>query len=465
MQSNRGAEKFVHEGFIYIFDKASKRDEKKFWRCEQKDRCKARLHTLDGLVVNTLNDHSHDSDPAKQVIRAAVSTIKRRAEESLEETSRVINEGLKDIPQCVLGVMPTQESLKKTVRRLRKQNAQAPAAPQSLEALIIPERYSLYVSSPDVTERFLLHDTGPGNDRILMFGRQSNITLLGGSPTWFIDGTFSIAPPLFDQVFVVLAEHLGGVHPLFYFLLPNKRQQTYMKVFSIIKNLDRVINPSVIHCDFEKAVINAIRRNFPSAAVGGCLFHLVQNMRKHVGQLGLTARYNNEPEFALNAKMVTALSFVPPSDIEMAVERLGEHLPEALQPLLSWFEDTYVGKPGRRGAARQRPLFSDDVWSVHQRTLDGGHRTNNHAEAAHRRLQSELGMQHPTLWRFIDSLRKIQKGRDAFYEALIAGRRAPEKLKKFRMADERISHLLEDYSNRSTLDFLKGIAYNYQMSN
>ena len=74
-------------------------------------------------------------------------------------------------------------------------------------------------------------------------------------------------------------------------------------------------------------------------------------------------------------------------------------------------------------------------------------------------------MQHPTLWRFIDSLRKIQKGRDAFYEALIAGRRAPEKLKKFRMADERISHLLEDYSNRSTLDFLKGIAYNYQMSN
>ena len=155
-----------------------------------------------------------------------------------------------------------------------------------------------------------------------------------------------------------------------------------MRVFSIIKNLDTTMNPGVIHCDFEKAVINAIQRNFPNAAVGGCLFHLVQNMRKHVGQLGLTARYNNEPEFALEAKMITALSFLPPTDIEIALERLAEHLPEALQPLLCWFEDTYVGRPGRRNVARQRPLFSEAVWSVHQRTLEGGHRSNNHAEAA-----------------------------------------------------------------------------------
>ena len=65
-------------------------------------------------------------------------------------------------------------------------------------------------------------------------------------------------------------------------------------------------------------------------------------MRKHVGQLGLTARYNNEPEFALKAKMVTALSFVHSTDIEMAPESLAEHLPEALQALLCWFEDTYA---------------------------------------------------------------------------------------------------------------------------
>ena len=85
-----------------------------------------------------------------------------------------------------------------------------------------------------------------------------------------------------------------------------------------------------------------IQRNFPNAAVGGCVIHLVQNMRKHVVQLGRTARYNNVPEFALKAKMVMALSFVHSTYIEMAPESLAEHLPEALQPLLCWFEDTYV---------------------------------------------------------------------------------------------------------------------------
>ena len=48
-------------------------------------------------------------------------------------------------------------------------------------------------------------------------------------------------------------------------------------------------------------------------------------------------------------------------------------------------------------------------------------RTNNYAEASHRRLQSEPGVQHPNIWRFIDGVRKAQKSRDIDYESMIAG--------------------------------------------
>ena len=54
---------------------------------------------------------------------------------------------------------------------------------------------------------------------------------------------------------------------------------------------------------------------------------------------------------------------------------------------------------------------------------------SDHAEAANRRLQYELGMHHPTIWKFIDALRKVQKGRDAFLEKLMAGYPPPKKLK------------------------------------
>ena len=85
--------------------------------------------TLGELVVKTLNDHSQDSDPANQVVRDAIGTTKRRAGEGLEETSRDIDESLEVIPECKLGVMPTQESSKKTVRRLRERDSQATASP------------------------------------------------------------------------------------------------------------------------------------------------------------------------------------------------------------------------------------------------------------------------------------------------------------------------------------------------
>jgi len=97
--------------------------------------------------------------------------------------------------------------------------------------LIIPEAYKIYPPSEGVNETFLLDDTGPGLDRILIFGRLSSLDILERSKIWFCDGTFKIAPPLFTQVYVILAREIGGVHPFIYALLPNKQATTYQQVF------------------------------------------------------------------------------------------------------------------------------------------------------------------------------------------------------------------------------------------
>ena len=445
MESKRGREKRAHDGHSYVFDKFSADEKRKLWRCEQKDRCKARMHTCVTSVelVKIMNDHSHDSDPAKIAVKETIMHMKKRAAETVEGTAQVINQALQNLPDCALGVLPTLPSMKKVVRRIRNEVNLAPASPSSLLTLVIPPEYQTYHPDEDSAEPFLLADSGPGEDRILIFGREKNCHNLRESDVWYIDGTFSVAPKLFAQVYVVLAEKYGGVHPFVYACLPDKSELTYMRMFAMMKGIEPNIRPRMVNCDFELPAINAVQTSFPDADIGGCFFHLVSNMKKQIGRLGLSQRYKNDMNFALRARMVTSQAFVPPDHVEDSIEILADTLPDDLKPLLDWFEDYYVGRPDRRGR-RRPPRFPVQMWNVYERTLEGSSRTNNHAEAANRRLSEELNVDHPTLWRFIEALRRVQKGGDAFYESQVAGHPPTEKLKKYRDADERIIEKLND---------------------
>ncbi|XP_054717469.1 uncharacterized protein LOC129226865 [Uloborus diversus] len=205
-------------------------------------------------------------------------------------------------------------------------------------------------------------------------------------------------------------------------------------MFELLKEAEPNLKPTSILCDYEKAFHTAAKDVFPNVDLQGCFFHLSQNMRKHLRELGLINEYNTNADFALKAEMVIALAFVRIDKIDEYTDALGLELPNELQGLLNWFEDTYVGRANRSGNGRRNPLFVPEIWNLYNRTLNGEDRTNNHAEAAHRRLQYELGMQHPTIWKLIDGLRKVQKGRDAHFEQLLAGHEPQMKLKKYRDA-------------------------------
>lgn len=55
---------------------------------------------------------------------------------------------------------------------------------------------------------------------------------------------------------------------------------------------------------------------------------------------------------------------------------------------------------------------------MYERTVNRQPRTNNNAEAGHRRFQVEITVFHPTKCRFIDVLRKSQKTQDNKYDQL-----------------------------------------------
>lgn len=207
---------------------------------------------------------------------------------------------------------------------------------------------------------------------------------------WFGDGTFSITPSLFYQVYVVLFEPADGVHAALYALLPNKRTDTYEKLFFAIKSLIPYAQPQYFSTDYELAVINSFKSIFPGTDIVGCLFHLMQNIRKKVSDSDLLMAYRNDPEIALQIRMLGALSFVPLQFVITAFEQLQEIVDKRLEPLLNYFEDYYIGRPNQRGW--KTPQFAIQWWNVHDRTRDGLHRSNNYTKSAHCRLQYEMGM-------------------------------------------------------------------------
>ena len=93
--------------------------------------------------------------------------------------------------------------------------------------------------------------------------------------------------------------------------------------------------------------------------------------------------------------------------------------------------------------------------------IDGIDRTNNQAEAAHRRLQIELDIVDPSIWKFVDGLHRVQKGRDVTYEQYVHGEPGPAKRQKYILADQRLLIIINDYNKRDIIEYLSGIAHNF----
>jgi len=185
-----------------------------------------------------------------------------------------------------------------------------PAQPLDRASIEIYENYKNYEE-----ESFLLSDSGYGDrNRILIFVKGSVRNWINQVENIFVDGTFKLAPKLFAQIFVIMAQRGNYVVPILYAVLPNKKEQAYNRMIQMIIESWPKFHP--ISLDFEVAVINTFSSAFPNASLQGCLFHLVQNIRRKLVDEGQISRYNKDADFALKMRMIAALAFVPIEELE-----------------------------------------------------------------------------------------------------------------------------------------------------
>ncbi|MPC67234.1 hypothetical protein E2C01_061404 [Portunus trituberculatus] len=82
------------------------------------------------------------------------------------------------------------------------------------------------------------------------------------------------------------------------------------------------MKPSTIMIDFELATLQAATDAFPTGTVNGCFYQLRQNFLRKIQSEGLQAKYQTNCDVELEARMITAITFVPLTNVENAFQSL-----------------------------------------------------------------------------------------------------------------------------------------------
>ena len=70
---------------------------------------------------------------------------------------------------------------------------------------------------------------------------------------------------------------------------------------------------------------------------------------------------------------------------------------------------------------------------------------------------------HPTIWKFLKALKLEQARNDVCIEQRLAGQQPPPSRPAYRDCSERIVSIVTQYDTTDLLDYLRGLAHNYNL--
>ncbi|CAK8689672.1 unnamed protein product [Clavelina lepadiformis] len=428
------------------------------WRCKlyQKSRCQARITTEgDQIITDADAEHNHGGNKESALARQAISQMKLNMGELSASTSNVIGSVSRDLEPGVLMALPKKQSLKRTLQRKRRklQTAYCTAALQS------PMDTNFTIQK--TFQHMILHDSGPGNNRLILLGSRDLLDGLARAKLWLADGTLKVVPSLFFQLYTVHFELVPGLIPAaVYCLVENKTRATYDRILDAIKTMIPTAAPECVLLDFETTAVSAFRTAFPTANVRSCYFHLTQSVLRKVNEIGMKCDYESDNELRTAVRCLPALAMVPSSDVVESFLILADSMPdhEKMPELLSYFEHTYIRgrrRPGR-GENYGSAIFPIESWNHYEAGAGCIARTNA-VEGWHFGLQALFQCHHPTLWTFIQGIEKdLQMQRVTFLQGM-AGTQ-PSIPKRYKALKLRVQNTVDRYLSSEILVYLRAVA-------
>ena len=229
----------------------------------------------------------------------------------------------------------------------------------------------------------------------------------------------NLPTPLLSDIHHHAATH-GRHIPLVYCLLPNKRQDTYERVFQILEekvrlSLQHDLSLSSLLTDFELAIIQVVRAVLPATSTKGCYFHFCQALHRKIQQLDLQVEYQQNNELRNFVRKVAALAFLP-----LRYVRLGWTGVKATVPALPRI-DVFVDYFGSTWISGN---FPPALWNISE---IGDCHTNNNLEGWHSKLKKIVGKAHPNVFEIVWTFKLEQAAVELSVAQLQAGVHPPPK--------------------------------------
>ncbi|KAG0438116.1 hypothetical protein DMUE_3291 [Dictyocoela muelleri] len=185
-RSQRNKPILLYEGYSYR--KRYEISNAEIWRCRV-NKCSGVIKTSkDGSIIFQ-KEHNHLPNFADNEALYISGILKKRAVDTSETPRNIINRFTRGVSFEAKCILPKYDNLRKKIGRERNKNN----FKLNLESDIIES-----IKYTETGELFYLYDSGINSqDRVIIFGTETNILHLCSCDIWIADGTFRSCPSNF----------------------------------------------------------------------------------------------------------------------------------------------------------------------------------------------------------------------------------------------------------------------------
>lgn len=391
------------DGGLYVITRTkfnAKEVKVKYLKCNVRA-CKHRGKIVDDIFTTSEKaNHNHEIDHLTGRTWKVFMLLKEEVRTSTRLVRELHTEMIRREPIEITSELPWKK-VRMTLRRTRRS-----ILPSCTE---LSKMIDLLESNDQVKELYGSYRGRPlyrgaitvGKSTSIVFAVEQHLKQLKPGFNMYCDGTFSIIPLKFKQLYIIMGEIEEKPRLIAYILMEGRSYEDYLYLFKFLRDA-LSIEPGSIMADFEKAVRKAAKEVWPACKIEGCMFHFCQALRRMARSMEeITKLLEKTQPIRIKSqahtilKMYMMLCLVPLPRVDEGIESIKKYtkqqrLTKPFTRFHKYFLDTWVHR------------YKPSEWNVSSRVR----RTNNDLESLNGVLKTAL-QRSPDVYRFMDSMLSI----------------------------------------------------------